>query len=489
MPDYFMNAEGNFFLQEELTEPFAWLTCTGVGDISIPQGDRTPIYCPDPLNSGDFKIAGFVIGDQGAGTYTLEKPLTAVWNQFLEMVCDFQGRINWVCRGSRTDPTNYSMAALLVGSTFNTKGISNPVRTPDGTSARVLTNGSVDFQRLMLIYRVNISRHTLINTADGNGLFFLPQRCEDRCGPARGLCDYGVMGLDNPSYPGYLYDAEIKKTENGSTWAATGTDPYAYGGGTRAVWIFETATGTRIVVMRQTPVAGHPPECAFSTDEGLTWTNVEMAAVNGLGINSCTLVSAVLVAVGSGGYVYTTDDQGTSWTVADAGAAAATQDLNDVDFYDDRKGYAVGDANAFIYTDDGGATWVAGTGPAVAVDLLSVAVNRKGYVYVTTDDGRIFYSTDEGVTWNQRLNYGAGTIPWIEFDSAEDYVGVFVHNPAAGRGQLYRSEDGGATWWQVGGMPDNSGLNHGFMCDQNHIVVAGNVHGGTTFVASTTPSS
>lgn len=482
---YIMNMEGNFFLQQEMADVFAWLTCTGVGDLNVPQGDRTPMYCPDPLNSGKFKIEGFVRGDPAPGTYTLTKPLLSVWNHLLEMKCDFVGRINWVCRGNRMDPRNYEVAALMVGSEFNTKGITDPVRAPEGGNpARVMTSGNIDFMDFLVIYQVNIAQHTLSNTADALGVFFLPERCEDRCGSARGLCEFGIVGCDNPSYPAYLYDSEIKKTFDGSTWAATATDPYAYGGGTKALWIFETLGGERFVVFRHDPVAGHPAECSWSEDRGDTWNNVEIGAVNNQGVNSVELCQARMVIVCTGGYIYSSIDQGTTWTVESAGTLT-TEDLNDIDFYDSSTGYVVGNANAFLYTDDGGETWYAGTGPAAGVDLLSVAVNRKGYVFVSTDDGRVFRSTDEGDTWAVAVNHGAGAIPWIQFDDQADYVGAYIHNPASGRGQLYRSEDGGASWFQLAGMPNNSGLNWGHMCDHNHIVVVGDTQGGTTFIAST----
>lgn len=485
--EYILNAEGNFFMQEELSDVFEWLTCTGVGDISLPQGDKTPLYCPDPLHSGKSEIVGFVTGDIGAGTYSLEKPLSSVWNVLVELRCQFQGRVNWVARGSRVDPQNYEVAALLLRSEFSTKGISNPVRMPEGTPARVNTTGNVDFTHLMMIYRLNLSQHTVENTADALGVYFLPQHCEDRAGDARGVLEYGIIGLDNPSYPGYLYDSEIKRTKTGTTWVATATDPYAYGGGTQALLMFETVDAVKLLVFRHSAVPGFPPECSYSTDWGATWTNVPMGAVLGHGINRVAMAAAKVIAVGGDGYIYSSMDQGATWETVSAGVLTA-QDLNGIAFYTNRQGYVVGDNNAFLYTENGGSTFFAGTGPAAGVDLLSVDVNMRGHVFVTTNDGRLFVSEDDGDTWAVRLNFGAGTIPWVEFDREAMYVGALAHNPAVGRGQLYRSEDGGASWQQLPGMPDNSGLNNGHVGDANHIIVVGNEHDGNTFIVSTAPT-
>jgi len=274
MADYIMNGEGNFFYQLERASPFKWLTCTGVGDIDIPMGDRTPIYCPDPLNSGHYKIDGFVKGDAGAGTYSLSRPLQTVYNWLMNLKCDFQGRVNWVCRGNRMDPQNYEVACIMNRSEFSRRGIPVPVRAPDGSDARVLTNGDVSFLDLLWIYSLAIDRQAVTNTADGNAVFFLPERCEDRCGAARALCEEGIVGTDNPEYPGDLYGTEMKYTKNGgATWGLAPTDPFVYGGDIYAVFMFETLTGARWLAFRGTPVLGAPAECAWSTDYGVTWDN------------------------------------------------------------------------------------------------------------------------------------------------------------------------------------------------------------------------
>jgi photosystem II stability/assembly factor-like uncharacterized protein len=485
---YVLNAEGNYFVQRTLDEVPWWLTCTGVGDVDIPQGDLTPIYCPDPLNSGQFKIEGFVRGDKGAGTYRLTKPLVGVYNMLLETICEHQGRINWVCRGNRQDPRNYELAALLVQTNPSRSGITNPAREPEGTSARVNTNADMSFIEALMLYPVTLARQAVSNTADANAVYFLPERCEDRCGGARGLCEQGAIGLDRAA--GYVYDAEVKYTLNsGATWAATAIDPYAYGGNTGALIIFETLTGTRPLVFRSGVVAGAPAECAWSVDWGATWTNVQMTALLGYATNDAALRGATVYAALTGGYIVRSLNQGGLWANAEAGVET-TQDLNAICFDGDDNGYCVGDSNVFLYVTPGSEDWNARTGPAVGVNLLSVAANLSGHVFVGTNDGRVFRSTDGGQNWTEWVDLNAGSITWIEFDPKAQFVGAFSHNDAAGDGHLYRSEDGGASWWEIEGMPANDGINDGFMCDQNHIYVVGNAVAadGTTFIAKTSPS-
>lgn len=482
---FITSAEGNFFYQEKRSDPFKWLTCSGVGDIDIPEGDRTPQFCPDPMNSGKFIIDGFIRGDPEAGTYSLEKPLTSVYNFLLQFKCAIVGRVNWVCRGTRKDPRNYEMAVLMHNSEPTRRGILRPARLPGGTDERVMTNMDLQFTTFYTIYRLAIVPQALANTAAANAIYFLPERCEDRCGAARGLCEFGLMGLDRDV--GYMYDSEVKKTfDGGANWQVAAVDPFTFGGNILAVVILETVDAERYVVFRGEGVLGAPAEAAYSDDHGNTWTNVFVGAVNNQFITGYDFCSAKLVVCCSGGYIYESENQAQSWTAQESGVETA-ETLNDICFHSDTVGYAVGNNNAFLYTLNGGGDWASGTGPAALVNLLTCDTNDKGHLFIGTNDARIFRSEDGGETWVEWLDLTAGSVDWLRFDSKASYVGAMIHNDAGGTGHLYRTEDGGATWYELSGMPTNSGLNSGFLCDENHIAIVGEAHGGTTFVAMTMP--
>ncbi len=488
---YITNAEGNYFMQESLARAQEWLTCTGVGDIEIPEGDLTPVYCQDPLNSGQFKIEGFIRGDRGAGTYTLTKPLANVYNFLLETRCAHQGRINWVCRGLRQDPRNFELAMLLIEATPSRRGVPGPVREPDGTEARVNTTLDLSYIEQMLVYNLTIERQALANVINANAVYFLPERCEDRCGAARGLCQEGVIGLDAT---GYLGDSEIKKThDSGAEWAATINTPYTIGGNTDAVLIVETRTGARIIAFRSEELVGDTAVCAYTEDWGATaWTEIQIGLVNNQAVQGAAFRGAPIYACGSDGFIWMSVNQAGSWAESEAGVET-NLDLNAICFTPDGKGFCVGITNAFLYLAEGSNNWtlLAGPDPIGTPILMSVAVNLKGHVFVGTNDGRLFRSEDDGVTWVEWLDFAAGTIPWVAFDPQVGYVGAFIRNTAGGVGSLHRSEDGGASWWEIPNMPAKNGLNSGFMCDQNNIIAVGNVDpapAATTFVVKTRPA-
>lgn len=488
---FITNTEGNYFFQTERRNPFKWLTCTGVGDINKPEGDSTPQYCPDPMNSGKFKIDGSIKGEPGFGTYSLTKPIAGVANFLLDLNCDMVGRINWVCRGQRQNPRNYEFAVIMLESDPTGRGITGPVRGGADSEARVNTTMNLNFTDWITIYHLSMARQAVDNVANANGVWFFPQRCEDRCGPARGLCEMGIMGLDGAG--GYLYDSEIKKTFDGDTWAATPTDPFTYGGNVHALIGLETVDGERYLVFRGEGVVGHPAEGAYSDDHGVTWTNTFIGAVNGQYITDVTISGAKIFVTASGGYIYKSENSGQSFTAVES-AVETTETLNAIVFYDDQNGYVAANANVFLYSTDGGEEWNSGTGPAAGgVNLLSIAVNDKDHVFIGTNDARLMRTEDGKVAipaWEEWLNLAAGSIDWIEFDEFQ-YIGCLIHNTAAPRGYVYISEDGGADWAIQGAQPINAGLNDGHMCDANHVVVVGNVYGApaTTFVAKLTPST
>ena len=484
---FITNAEGNFFYQKLRSEKFDWLTCTGVGDIDMPEGDPTAQYCSDPLNSGKFKIDGFTQGVAGPSTYSITKPLVSAWNFILGMKCAFVGRINWVCRGIRQDPRNYEVALLMLDSTISRRGITAPVSF-DGTEARVNTNMDLSFSPYLDIYRLSIVRQTVTNDSPVLSIFFLPERCEDRCGPARDLCEVGIAGLSGTGlYIYYTGEAEIKKTfDGGDTWSEIGVDPYTYGGDTGAVWMLDTLDGVRYLVFRTEMVPGAPAEVGYSDDHGDSWTSVDIGAVMGQYVNAVTDRGGDLVVVCSDGYIYSSSDQGETWDLREDGTESGGNGLNDICYYGD-SGYAVGDGPSIVYTTAGLTGWVACACPAAGYGAECVAVNDQGHVFVGTDDGRLFRTediTDVG-NWAEWVDHGEGSIDWIDFDPKAAYVGYYIYNDAAGDGHLYRSEDGGASWSEVRGMPANDGLTAAHICDQNHVAIVGDVIAGLSFFAMT----
>jgi photosystem II stability/assembly factor-like uncharacterized protein len=175
-----------------------------------------------------------------------------------------------------------------------------------------------------------------------------------------------------------------------------------------------------------------------------------------------------LVAVGERGHVLLSDDQGASWRQARSVPTRVM--LTAVFFVDADHGWAVGHDETILKTEDGGETWVRSHyAPEAQQPLLDlwfanrvsgIAVGAYGAYYTTNDGGR---------TWS-----GAKFAPAAAL-SPSSRPGADQHDPspadpsqiddvppdyhlnritgvgnrlyiAAEAGQLYRSDDRGATW-------------------------------------------
>lgn len=490
-----MGAEGtiieasaqSLFVQADpsaVTEP---LTCVGIGDITIPNGDRTITYCPSAI-SGEYDPVGFIRGAKDPVTLSLTRPLETVYNFLLEGGdCSSVYRMNNTCQGtSRTLVTNYLLGFLMYGGEFTTRTLAAPAALEPGENVRVNTSGEISALSIDFIKRLQSARQAMTQTQHANEITMLPRSCGTKCGLFRNLCAEGYMVLDT-DYAGIYGDVVLYTADSGVTWTPTTTGPFsALGRNGTDVEVMRTAGGHRAIVSGGA-VPGLPPEISYSDDGGVNWANVNPETVGSAnrGVNRLAWDKLNrLWAAADDGRIYRTVDLGNTWTVA-KGATAPVNDLNDIEFYTANIGYAVGDSNVVLQTLDG-ATWNALTGPVPGVNILSVSVNRFGHVFIGTNDARIFRSVDSGVNWSEMIDFGAGSVDKIEFEPYNAYVGYALWNDATPRATVKRTEDGGVTWvsGEIGlTTAANSGAYGLHVCDANGLFVVGDTVGGTTFAA------
>jgi photosystem II stability/assembly factor-like uncharacterized protein len=190
------------------------------------------------------------------------------------------------------------------------------------------------------------------------------------------------------------------------------------------------------------------------------------AEIEPLVANSLLLDLAVagarLVAVGERGHVLLSDDQGATWRQAKTVPTRAM--LTAVFFVDAQYGWAVGHDETILNSVDGGETWTrTHFAPEAQQPLLDlwfanrvsgIAVGAYGAYFTTNDGGRHWSSAKFAAP-----NASAGDTPKhdgeaapLEGDLPPDYhlnrivgVGNRLYVAAEG-GQLYRSDDRGASW-------------------------------------------
>ena len=147
-------------------------------------------------------------------------------------------------------------------------------------------------------------------------------------------------------------------------------------------------------------------------------------------------------AAASDGKLYITTDEGVSWRlVADVGGRA----LHDVEFVDAQHGFAVGDRQALLRTDDGGATWVPHDPQAEGRDLDEIDCADAHQCIVTTGGGdRLVRTTDGGETFSL-VAASSDPIHAVAFASA------IAVSAAGASGATVVSDDGGINYSAVGG--------------------------------------
>lgn len=208
-----------------------------------------------------------------------------------------------------------------------------------------------------------------------------------------------------------------------------------------------------------------------TTNGGTTWTpgninignaNLGISMVHGISATTAWVV-AYPTAGGQIGGIWKTTNGGTTWTQQTTAAFNnAASFANVVHFWNANEGFCQGDpvnGEFQLYTTtNGGTTWTPVPGANIPNPLNG---NEFGYtrqievvgnnVWFTTSLGRIYHSTDKGLTWTVYTSpvpdFGgavtASSSANLSFSSATD--GLIIRN----NGTVYKTTNGGATWTTV----------------------------------------
>jgi photosystem II stability/assembly factor-like uncharacterized protein len=175
-----------------------------------------------------------------------------------------------------------------------------------------------------------------------------------------------------------------------------------------------------------------------------------------------------LVAVGERGHVLLSDDHGQTWRQAESVPTRAL--LTGVCFSDAQQGVAVGHDEVILTTRDAGLTWtLAHFAPESQQPLLDVTCAGEGHVIAVGAYGVYFNSRDAGTNWSERkLAALAGKGAAVSGAPLADDAGRDFHlnriaaaSPArlyiaAEGGHLYRTDDGGEIWHELPSPYDGS---------------------------------
>ncbi len=223
----------------------------------------------------------------------------------------------------------------------------------------------------------------------------------------------------------------LRSLDGGESWLAL-PDPRPSSAILRTVAFVNPAIGY---------AAGFNGTILKTTDAGVSWGPV--AGGPRAGLRSVQVVSGELaVAVGTGGTVVKSADGGNSWRAVPSGT---DRDLNAVRFFDPRAGFVVGDGGTILRTTDGGESWQTLASP-VSRNLLAIGLaaprggNRMDAGVIVGDGKLVLRSTDQGSTWRE-VSLPGPTDDLIYAEFPEPSVGYI-----AGLQTIWQTTDMGQTW-------------------------------------------
>lgn len=458
--------------------PYYYYGCLSLNGPSQDLGTPDPIYCPSTEKRNKWDIVDSVPKVQALGTTDFtqhaDKRMNDVWWELRHKGCKFNMQAV-ISSCDRPDDFSRWTSKLLfrgVRLTNLALGALNPLS--GGDNAPVDITGTLTFDDWLPLQGLSFGEEAgatvLAEVLDG--VFNDNPSCGE-CGSISDGCQKTYwLTVANPGSPGN--SSQIVYTINGgATWHTLDINVLGGLSGNRIAVV-----GTYLVVVSQA-YGGHAFEDFTSINSGIVgWTGVKTGYVAGKSPRCIFSKSTQETFIGAqGGYIYLMVEPGAGVTVLTDGTVSA-QDLNDI-HGTGQTVVAVGASNAVLKSNNSGGTWSLVVGPTPGVNLAAIWCLTETTWFVGTGNGKLYYTTDSGVTWTQiALASGISVINDIQF--ADEVVG-YLSCEIGGAARVYRTTDSGAHWSYQGdmtGIPTALRMNVVVPCTANVLGVGGIVTAG-----------
>jgi photosystem II stability/assembly factor-like uncharacterized protein len=240
-----------------------------------------------------------------------------------------------------------------------------------------------------------------------------------------------------------------------------------------------------------------------TTNAGTNWTSGVVwpdtntwipSAIEGIDANTA-FVACYAKATQANGAVFKTTNGGVTWQNMNTGSMFTNPAsfVNLTAFTSPSLGIVMGDpigGEFEIYrTADGGGSWTQVPGTAIPnplsgeYGLTNIYTKVANNIWFGTNKNRIYHSTDDGATWSVSPQFTStiGAVLGVQdvaFRDVNNGLALVYFGPSgAGTPTLWRTNNGGATWTNVGTISPNYGYND--MCAIPGTTVYASVGAGT----------
>lgn len=127
------------------------------------------------------------------------------------------------------------------------------------------------------------------------------------------------------------------------------------------------------------------------------------------------------------------------------------RDLNSIKFFDNNNGIAAGSNGIVVKTTNAGYSWDSYNIHPEGKNLNDICITSVNSAIIAGEDGTLLKTDDRGGTWilNRSLS---GNLTNIEFFN--DEIGIIISSESWGGTTVYKTTDGGDSWFIIAAHPD-----------------------------------
>jgi len=426
--------------------------------VAWPQGDISPIRVPSRDKYDRFDVATTIQGQQGLPSLSLEFRMQQTLSDVLRFVkkgCEIDVHVH-IGACQKPDDFNGGWAdgkAIVLSQAQPTDYTTDDLGALD-SDQRAIVMETVPFTGLDYNEIAPIKpeeQAASIISDEIVGIKICDSIACGECGlPSDGCQVIFALQAESSGSPG-ISAAVLYSVDGGSNWTKSLVSSLPIGQDATAI----ACVGTRLVVVSNSDLSLHWADIADVVAGVGVWTRVATGFVASKGPNYIFSASATETwIVGNGGYVYTTADPTAGVEVQSSGGATV-QNLLYIHGIDQNSLVAVGVSNAVLVTSNGGETWSLVTGPDAGVQLNTVAMKSSQVFLIGTDAGKMWYTLNGGDTWVAKAFSGTGSGKVKDIVFANKNVGYMAHSTTAPAGRMFRTIDGGYSWYL---LPEQAGV-------------------------------